>query len=287
MKFDLHIGMRHHSSKRKPYRKHCYRHTGESYFRDKQIKKTVILVVCGILYMVSSTFTGFTHLDIFVGIPNGLYWMVKNFLPSAKALSVFPVIFSTLIHTVIIAISATTAAAFTAFFAALAGSHTTSAILPLRMLIAGISSFFRNIPLPAWAILLLLSFGQSTAAGFFALFFLTTGHLTRSFIEVIDNHAGSSYTALESAGVPYLAIIFHAVLPNTLPLFISWLLYAIETNVRDSALIGILTGTGIGFLFNLYFKSFRYHEAGFIICVLMLTVLCIDVLSNTIRRILL
>ncbi len=287
MKFDIHIGMRNSSPKRKPYQKQYSRHNSESYFRDKQIKKTIILASCGILYAAASSFTGFTSLDIFLGIPHGLYWMVKNFLPSTQTLSVFPVIMSTLLHTVVIAISATTLAALTSFFAALAGSHTTGGFLPIRMLIAGISSFFRNIPLPAWAILLLLSFGQSNAAGFFALFFLTTGHLTRNFIEVIDNHAGSSYTALESAGVPYLAIIFHGVLPNTLPLFISWLLYAIETNVRDSALIGILTGTGIGFLFNLYFKSFRYSEAGFIICILMLTVLCIDFISNTIRRILL
>ena len=34
------------------------------------------------------------------------------------------------------------------------------------------------------------------------------------------------------------------------------MLYMVETNIRDATLVGILTGTGIGFAFNLFYKSF-------------------------------
>ena len=282
MKFDLSMGFH----PRFEFRR-APQQSPQAFFRKKHLRALTIILTAGVLYVVSALMTEFTAWNALTGIPRGLYWLVRSFSPSVESFSVLPLVFQVSLHTAVIAVAASTAAFCVACIAAIAGSQTTGRFRALRLICAGSSSFFRNIPLPAWSILLLLSFRQNAVTGFLALFFITSGHLTRAFTEIIDAHAGGSYTALEAAGVSYLPIIIHGVLPHTLPLFISWLLYAVETNVRDSALIGILTGTGIGFLFNLYFKSFRYPEAGLIICILMVIVLCIDTLSNTIRRILL
>ena len=284
MKFDLPIG-------RQGTAFESYRHrqapSSGAFFKKKKVRTLTVFFTAAVLYVVSAIMTGLTAWNAVTGIPRGLYWLIRNFSPSAQSLSVLPLVFKTSLYTAIIAITASTTAFCVACIAAVAGSQTTGHFRVLRIACSGAASFFRNIPLPAWSILLLLSFKHNAITGFLALFFITAGHLTRAFTEIIDSHAEESYTALEAAGVPYMPIIIHGVLPNVLPLFISWLLYAIETNVRDSALIGILTGTGIGFLFNLYFKSFRYSEAGLIICVLMILVLCIDSVSNRVRRILL
>ena len=284
MKFDIPIGRQYHT-----FEAHRQRQSpsSESFFKKKKVRTLTVFFAAAVLYAASAMMTGLTAWNAVTGIPRGLYWLIRNFSPSAQSLSVLPLIFKTSLHTAVIAITASTTAFCVACIAAVAGSQTTGRFRLLRIVCSGIASFFRNIPLPAWSILLLLSFKQNAVTGFLALFFITAGHLTRAFSEIIDSHAEEAYTALEAAGVPYMPIIIHGVLPNVLPLFISWLLYAIETNVRDSALIGILTGTGIGFLFNLYFKSFRYPEAGLIICVLMMLVLCIDSISNRVRRILL
>lgn len=283
MKFDLATGKHH------PFFE--FQHTDSllplAFFRKKYRRMLTLILTALALYIGSALMTGFTAWNALTGIPRGLYWFVRNFFPTYGTLSRLPLILQTSLHTAVIAVTASFAAFCVACVTAVLGSQTTGHIFLLRLLCAGAASFFRNIPIPAWSILLLLSFKQNAVTGFLALFFITAGHLTRAFAEIIDSHAEKSYTALEAAGVAYFPIIIHGVLPNTMPLFISWLLYAIETNVRDSALIGILTGTGIGFLFNLYFKSFRYPEAGLIIAILMAIVLCIDVLSNRIRRILL
>ena len=284
MKFDIPIGRQYHT-----FEAHRQRQSpsSESFFKKKKVRTLTVFFAAAVLYAASAMMTGLTAWNAVTGIPRGLYWLIRNFSPSAQSLSVLPLIFKTSLHTAVIAITASTTAFCVACIAAVAGSQTTGRFRVLRIVCSGAASFFRNIPLPAWSILLLLSFKQNAVTGFLALFFITAGHLTRAFSEIIDSHAEEAYTALEAAGVPYMPIIIHGVLPNGLPLFISWLLYAIETNVRDSELIGIFTGTGIGFLFNLYFKSFRYPEAGLIICVLMILVLCIDSISNTVRRILL
>ncbi|MEL3907107.1 MAG: ABC transporter permease subunit [Treponema sp.] len=256
----------------------------DSFFKKKYLRTAAVLGTALILYTLSARAAGFMPSNALTGIPAGLYWLIRNFFPSKQALTALPLILKTLLHTAVIAAAASTLAALIAGAAAIVSSQTTGRFRLLQISSALIASFFRNMPLPAWSMLLLLSFKQNEVTGFLALFFVTAGHLTRAFTEIIDTHTGESYTALEAAGVPYLAIIIHGVMPAAVPLFLSWLLYAIETNVRDSALIGILTGTGIGFLFNLYFKSFRYSEAGLIICVLMITVLCIDGISHAVRR---
>ena len=304
MKFDIPIGRQ---SPAFESHRHWQAPSSGAFFKKKKVRTLTVFFTAAVLYVVSAIMTGLTAWNAVTGIPRGLYWLIKNFFPSAQSLSVLPLIFKTSLYTAVIAITASTIAfcvaciecdesctialadslLLSACIVAVAGSQTTGHFRVLRIVCSGTASFFRNIPLPAWSILLLLSFKQNAVTGFLALFFITAGHLTRAFTEIIDSHAEESYTALEAAGVPYMPIIIHGVLPNVLPLFISWLLYAIETNVRDSALIGILTGTGIGFLFNLYFKSFRYPEAGLIICVLMILVLCIDSISNRVRRILL
>ena len=284
MKFDIPSG-RHFSA----FDSQRYRQSpsSEVFFKKKHIRTLALFFTAAALYIASAMMSGFTAWNALTGIPRGLYWLIRNFSPSAQSFSVLPLVLKTSLHTAVIAVTASTAAFCVACITAIAGAQTTGRFRVLRIICSAAASFFRNIPLPAWSILLLLSFKQNAITGFLALFFITAGHLTRAFTEIIDSHAEESYTALEAAGVPYIPIIIHGVLPNVLPLFISWLLYAIETNVRDSALIGILTGTGIGFLFNLYFKSFRYPEAGLIICILMILVLCLDSVSTTIRRILL
>lgn len=58
----------------------------------------------------------------------------------------------------------------------------------------------------------------------------------------------------------------------------------IENNIRDATLVGLLTGTGIGFLFDLYFKSLRYGAAGLVVTAIIILVIAIELVSNYIER---
>ena len=61
----------------------------------------------------------------------------------------------------------------------------------------------------------------------------------------------------------------------------------IETNIRSSTLIGILTGTGIGFIFDLYYKSMKYNVASLVVLSIVAAVFVIEFISNTVRRVIL
>lgn len=76
-------------------------------------------------------------------------------------------------------------------------------------------------------------------------------------------------------------------MPSSITQIISWVLFMIETNIRSSTLVGILTGTGVGHLFNLYYKSFDYHSASLVVVTIIIVIIAIEYTSNYIRRVIL
>jgi phosphonate transport system permease protein len=130
----------------------------------------------------------------------------------------------------------------------------------------------------------LFSFGQNILTGFFALFFATFGMLTRAFIETIDEVSADCVEALHATGATYMQTVFQGIIPSSMPEIISWILYMIETNIRTSTLIGILTATGIGYLFDLYYKRLDYGSASLVVISIVVLVIIIEIISNQIRK---
>ena len=61
----------------------------------------------------------------------------------------------------------------------------------------------------------------------------------------------------------------------------------IETNIRNATLVGILTGTGIGYTFDLYYKTLNYNAVALVTLCIVITVIMIDLISNYIRKVIL
>jgi len=231
-----------------------------------------------------------THFDVlkgFTSVFKAFVWGLSNFYPDARSLKILPDILQKLWETVLMSVAATSVAAVFSLLLALAGSQTTRVNGLFTVVARGIASLFRNIPLVAWAMILMLAFSQSPLTGFLALFFGSLGFLTRAFIETIDEASSSAVEALQAAGAGALPVIVQAVLPSSLPQMISWLLFMIDTNIRDATLVGLLTGSGIGFSFDLYYKSMNFHAASLVVLLIVITIISIETLSNSVRRIIL
>lgn len=256
--------------------------------QQRRLKSILSLVLVILLFIGSVILTKMDLWDAIKSFPEAFAWIAKNFMPEAKSFEQLPKILEKLYETILMAIASVTLASIFAFILALFGSQVTQ--LPgkagkfLGILSRLIASFFRNVPDVVWSMLFLFSFGQSLMTGFLALFFVTFGTLTRAFIESIDESAGESIEALRSTGASYLQVVGQSIIPSAIGQIISWIMYMIETNIRSATLIGILTGSGIGNQFNIYYRSFRYHDAGLVVLTILITVIVIETLSNFIRR---
>jgi len=250
-------------------------------------KKTftwAFLAVFG-LFMLSAAVTDYSVSSGFESIPKAVAWISKNLVPDARAWRRLPNILSKLAETALVAVAVTVCAAVCAFFFSLLGTKTTKANPLIGSAVRVIAAFFRNVPDVVWAILLLFSFGQNILTGFLALFFATFGMLTRTFIETIDEVCAACIEALQATGATYLQIVFQAIIPSSITLIVSWVLYMIETNIRASTLIGILTATGIGYLFDLYYKRMDYGSASLVVIAIVVLVIAIETISNQIRKV--
>ncbi|MEA5020740.1 MAG: ABC transporter permease subunit [Gordonibacter sp.] len=255
-----------------------------SFFR----RRTFSLVVAALMFValgaLSSSYVGFNFFQAILEVPGGFVWMVTQFVPSFSSLEKLGTILPALGSTILASIASSCTAAVLAYICAVLGSRIVGVGGPVSFAVRGIASLFRNIPVVAWAFILLFSFKQSEFTGFFALFLTSFGYLTRCFLESIDEMSEGPVEALRSAGATYGQIVTQAVVPLSITAVVSWVLYMIETNIRDATLIGILTGTGIGFVFDVYYKSFRYDVAGLVVLSIIVVCIACELVSNYVRR---
>jgi phosphonate transport system permease protein len=250
-------------------------------------KRTFTLVFLGTLaiFSISSAVTDYDTIGGFESIPLAIAWIAKNLVPDAKALSRLPNILKKLTETALVSVAVTVCAGICAFFFSLLGTRTTKIKPWIARTVRIVAAFFRNVPDVVWAMLLLFSFGQNILTGFFALFFATFGMLTRTFIETIDEVCQDCVEALYATGATYLQTVFQGIIPFSMPEIVSWVLYMIETNIRNSTLIGVLTATGIGAMFDLYYKRMDYGSASMVVISIVILVIAIETISNQIRKV--
>ena len=256
-----------------------------SWFRRRQLRCLAVVAAVVIVAQVAMTICDFNIVYAISSVPAALSWMLANFCPQASSFSQLSYILTQTVSTVFDSVAATMVAAVLAIVLAVLGSNTVGVeAAPVRMVIRFIANIFRNVPMIAWALLLLLSFKQNEFTGFLALFLSTFGQITRFFLDTLDEIPAGPIEALSSCGASYWQIVFQAGLPLAVAELMSWTLYMVETNIREATLVGLLTGTGIGFVFNLYYSSFRYDCAGLVILVAIVLVLVVEAISNAARR---
>jgi phosphonate transport system permease protein len=251
-----------------------------SVFAKRKRTFTMVFVGAAALFAISSVAADYDVIDGFGSVPKAVVWMAKNFIPDEKAWLRLPNILAKLSETALLSVAVTVCAAVCAFFSGLLGTRTTKVNPRAGRAVRIIAAFFRNVPDVVWAMLLLFSFGQNVLTGFFALFFYSFGMLTRTFTETIDEVSASCVEALHATGATHMQTVFQGIVPSSLPEIVSWVLYMIETNIRSSTLIGILTATGIGYLFDLYYKRLDYSSASLVVLSVVVLVIVIEIILS-------
>lgn len=256
-------------------------------FRKRKMTFTLVFASIIAMFVISSLITQYNPAAGIESVPKAFSWIAHKLVPDAHSLEHLPVILKDLYQTALLSVAVTVTSGIFALFFALLGSKTTRINSAIGRTVRIIASFFRNVPDVAWALILMFSFGQNVLTGFLALFFYTFGLLTRTFIETIDEVSESCVEALTATGAGFMPIVFQGIIPSSVTEIITWILYMIETNIRSSTLIGILTATGIGYRFDFYFKKLDYASASLVVISVIVLVIAIEMISNKIRKVIL
>ncbi|NJM98275.1 MAG: phosphonate ABC transporter, permease protein PhnE [Phormidesmis sp. RL_2_1] len=135
-----------------------------------------------------------------------------------------------------------------------------------------------------FALVFVVAVGLGPFAGVMAIFVHTAGILGKLFSEAIENIDVGQIEGVRATGASKFQEILFGVLPQVIPLWISYVLYRFESNVRSATVLGIVGAGGIGVSLYQSFRSFDYTKVCAILIILVLVVGVIDAASAWLRR---
>lgn len=137
-----------------------------------------------------------------------------------------------------------------------------------------------------FAMLFVVAVGLGPFAGVLALWIHTTGVLAKLFSEAVEAIDPQPVEGIRSTGASALHEIVYGVIPQVLPLWISFTLYRLESNVRSASVVGMVGAGGIGVVLWEIIRGFQYAETCAVMIIIVVTVTAIDLVSARIRKIL-
>ncbi len=143
---------------------------------------------------------------------------------------------------------------------------------------------FRAINEMVFAMLFVVAVGLGPFAGVLALWVHTTGTLAKLFSEAIEAIDPQPVEGIRATGASKLDEIVYGIVPQVMPLWISYSLYRFEANVRSASVVGMVGAGGIGVVLWEVIRGFYYAETSAVLVIIILTVSAVDLLSAEIRK---
>jgi len=135
-----------------------------------------------------------------------------------------------------------------------------------------------------FAMLFIVAVGLGPFAGVLALWVHTTGVLAKLFAEAVEAIDPRPVEGVRATGANALEEILYGVIPQVLPLWISYSLYRFESNVRSASVLGIVGAGGIGVILHEVIRGFEYAQTAAVLIIIIVSVTLIDLVSARIRQ---
>jgi len=135
-----------------------------------------------------------------------------------------------------------------------------------------------------FALLFVVAVGLGPFAGVMALFIHNLGIFAKLFSEAVESIDPRPVEGIRVTGAVRVQEVIFGVIPQVMPLWSSFTLYRLETNVRSATTLGIVGAGGIGQTLYESIRSFHYGDAAAQIIIIVVTVIAIDLISARIRK---
>ena len=152
---------------------------------------------------------------------------------------------------------------------------------PARFLIALCRSFHPVIV----AIIFVKAVGFGALAGIGALVIGSLGFISKLFADAIEEISIKQVEAVRSSGASFANVLTFGVLPQVFGRFLGFCTYQLDSNLRNSTMVGIVGAGGIG---GTLFSAFQRFDYDFVLAILISIITLIfvgEILSNVLRAV--
>lgn len=153
-----------------------------------------------------------------------------------------------------------------------------------RHLVRTVVNVIRSVPDLVYATILVAMAGVGVLPGLVTLVLFDIGIIVKLVSEAIDSADHPYLEAGRAAGGTQGQMNSRTALPQSWPLFANQWLYALELNVRISAILGIVGAGGIGRLIDERRAFYAYDDVALVVLEILVVVVLIEVASNMLRK---
>lgn len=153
-----------------------------------------------------------------------------------------------------------------------------------RVVTRTIANVVRSFPDVLWALLFVAAVGVGVLPGLLALFFFNIAVITKLTADTLDGIDMGPLEAADASGASRAQTLRTAVVPQILPAYASYCLYAFELNLRASVVLGFVGAGGIGQRIQFFQSQFNYEKLWGLVAMFVVVVFVVDRISTYLRR---
>jgi phosphonate transport system permease protein len=235
-----------------------------------------------LLYIVyACSLLDFTWQRFMIGLDNGARFIARMFPPNFTR---WEILVKGLTESLEIAVLASTLGILISLPIGLLASRNLMpvwATWPARLLIALCRSFHPVIV----AIIFVKALGFGAVSGIAALTVASIGFIGKLFAEAIEEISLKQVEAVRATGARFMGVIAYGVLPQVFGRFIGFATYQLDSNLRNSTMVGIVGAGGIGGALFAAFQRFDYD----FVCAMLISIIALiflgEVLATHVRAV--
>jgi phosphonate transport system permease protein len=156
--------------------------------------------------------------------------------------------------------------------------------MPIYVLGRGIIIIARSFHPVIVAIIFVKAVGFGPLAGILTLILYSIGFVAKMLAERMEEIDPGQVEAMRAAGANYLQVLIYGVFPQIMPRQIGLTIYQLDSNLRASAVVGIVGAGGIGSTLANAFGRYDYDFALAITLVIVGAILISEGVSGYVRR---
>ena len=241
----------------------------------------ILLALIAVYALYAASQLGFSWTRFIAGLDNGARFLGRMFPPD---FSKGDILWSGIMETLQIAVLASLIGILLSLPIGLMGARN---LMPawVSWIARGVVSTCRALHPVIVAILFVKAVGFGAMAGILALVVASIGFIGKLFAEAIEEISPKQVEAVRATGASFMNVIIFGVLPQVFSRFVGFSTYQLDSNLRNSTMVGIVGAGGVGGVLFSAFQRFDYDFVFTILVTIISIIVVGELLVNLVKKV--
>lgn len=142
----------------------------------------------------------------------------------------------------------------------------------------------RSVHEIVWGLIFVSAVGLGALAGVLAMAARSVGFISKTIAEAIEDVDPKPLEAIRAAGGTKFQILWFAILPQIIPVFVGNIIFEWDINIRRSTIMGLVGAGGLGLLLFRQMAMSNYGGIAVVIMAVLALIVLGEVVSHYARR---